>query len=61
MKKILCYDTNDAANGKINVSANGVLRPDAVFYVNVNTLVDADGNHYIRTGKRSRSELCYHA
>ena len=45
MKKFLCYDTNDAASGKINVSANGVLKPDMVFYVNVNTLVDADGNH----------------
>ena len=29
MKKFLCYDTNDAASGKINVSANGVLRPNA--------------------------------
>ena len=27
MKKFLCYDTNDAASGKINVSTNGVLRP----------------------------------
>ena len=45
MKKFLCYDTNDAASGKINVSSNGVLKPDAVFYVNVNTLVDADGNY----------------
>lgn len=45
MKKFLCYDTNDAVSGKINVSANGVLKPDVVFYVNVNTLVDADGNH----------------
>ena len=45
MRKFLCYDTNDAASGKINVSANGMLKPDMVFYVNVNTLVDADGNH----------------
>ena len=44
-KKFLCYDTNDAASGKINVSTNGMLKPDMVFYVNVNTLVDADGNH----------------
>ena len=29
MKKFLCYDTNDAASGKINVSANGVLKPNA--------------------------------
>ena len=28
MKKFLCYDTNDAASGKINVSANGVLKPN---------------------------------
>ena len=29
MKKFLCYDTNDAANGKVNVGANGVLKPNA--------------------------------
>ena len=29
MKKFLCYDTNDAASGKINVSTNGVLRPNS--------------------------------
>ena len=29
MRKFLCYDTNDATSGKINVSANGVLRPNA--------------------------------
>ena len=29
MKKFLCYDTNDAASGKVNVSANGVLSPNA--------------------------------
>ena len=29
MKKFLCYDTNDAASGKVNVSANGILRPDS--------------------------------
>ena len=29
MKKFLCYDTNDAASGKVNVSANGVLRPNS--------------------------------
>ena len=29
MKKFLCYDTNDAASGKINVSANGVLKPNS--------------------------------
>ena len=29
MKKFLCYDTNDAASGKIGVNSNGVLRPNA--------------------------------
>lgn len=29
MKKFLCYDTNDATSGKINVSPNGVLRPNS--------------------------------
>ena len=29
MKKFLCYDTNDAASGKNNVSPNGVLRPNS--------------------------------
>ena len=47
MKKFLCYDTNDAASGKVNVSANSMLKPDAVFYVNVNTLVDEDCNQII--------------
>ena len=29
MKKFLCYDTNDVASEKINVSANGVLKPNS--------------------------------
>ena len=29
MKKFLCYDTSDAASGKINVSTNGVLKPNS--------------------------------
>lgn len=29
MKKFLCYDTNDAASGKIGVNSNGVLSPNA--------------------------------
>ena len=29
MKKFLCYDTNDAASGKINVGASGVLKPNS--------------------------------
>ena len=27
MKKFLCYDTNDAASGKINVDNRGMLKP----------------------------------
>ena len=27
MKKFLCYDTNDAASGKINVDNRGILKP----------------------------------
>ena len=29
MKRFLCYDTNDAASGKIGVNNNGVLSPNA--------------------------------
>ena len=29
MKKFLCYDTNDAASGKIGVNSNGVLKPNS--------------------------------
>ena len=29
MKKFLCYDTNDAASGKINVNGNGMLKPNS--------------------------------
>ena len=29
MKKFLCYDTNDAASGKINVGVNGILKPNS--------------------------------
>ena len=29
MKKFLCYDTNDAASGKINVDSRGILKPNA--------------------------------
>ena len=29
MRKFLCYDTNDAASGKIDVDSNGVLSPNA--------------------------------
>ena len=29
MKKFLCYDTNDAASGRVNVSANGILKPNS--------------------------------
>ena len=29
MKKFLCYDTNDAASGKINVDNRGMLKPNS--------------------------------
>ena len=29
MKKFLCYDTNDAVSGKINVDSRGMLKPNA--------------------------------
>ena len=29
MKKFLCYDTNDVANGKIDVDSRGVLKPNS--------------------------------
>ena len=29
MKKFLCYDTNDAASGRVNVDSRGVLRPNS--------------------------------
>ena len=29
MRKFLCYDTNDAASGKINVDSRGILKPNA--------------------------------
>ena len=49
MKKFLCYDTNDAASGKINVSANGVLRPNSTVpstngATNQQLVTDEDGN-----------------
>ena len=39
MKKFLCYDTNDAASGKIGVNNNGVLSPNA-------TVPSTDGSVY---------------
>lgn len=49
MKKFLCYDTNDAASGKISVSTNGVLSPNATVpstngTANQYLVTDADGN-----------------
>lgn len=29
MKKFLCYDTNDASSGKINVDSRGMLKPNS--------------------------------
>ena len=49
MKKFLCYDTNDAASGKINVSVNGVLKPNSTVpstngAANQCLVTDGDGN-----------------
>ena len=49
MKKFLCYDTNDAASGKINVSVNGVLKPNSTVpstnsTANQYLVTDGDGN-----------------
>ena len=49
MKKFLCYDTNDAASGKISVSTNGVLSPNATVpstngAANQYLVTDSDGN-----------------
>ena len=48
MKKFLCYDTNDAASGKINVSVNGVLKPNSTVpstngAVNQQLVTDGEG------------------
>lgn len=49
MKKFLCYDTNDAASGKINVNGNGVLRPNSTVpatngSTNQHLVTDSNGN-----------------
>ena len=49
MKKFLCYDTNDAASGKINVSANGVLKPNSTIpsingATNQQLVINSNGN-----------------
>ena len=49
MKKFLCYDTNDAASGKIGVNSNGVLSPNATVPSTNGTayqqlVTDGDGN-----------------
>ena len=49
MKKFLCYDTNDAASGKINVSSNGVLKPNSTVpstngAANQQLVTDGSGN-----------------
>ena len=49
MKKFLCYDTNDAASGKIGVNNNGVLSPNATVPSTNGTayqqlVTDGDGN-----------------
>lgn len=49
MKKFLCYDTNDAASGKIGVNSNGVLKPNSTVPSTNGTpyqqlVTDGDGN-----------------
>ena len=49
MKKFLCYDTNDAASGKIGVDSNGVLKPNSTVPSTNGTpyqqlVTDGDGN-----------------
>lgn len=49
MKKFLCYDTNDAASGKIGVNSNGVLSPNATLpstngAANQQLVTDGSGN-----------------
>ena len=49
MKKFLCYDTNDAASGKIGVDNNGVLSPNATVpstngAANQYLVTDSNGN-----------------
>ena len=39
MKKFLCYDTNDAASGKVNVDNRGMLKPNS-------TLPSTNGSAY---------------
>ena len=39
MKKFLCYDTNDAASGKVNVDNRGMLKPNS-------TLPSTNGSTY---------------
>ena len=38
MKKFLCYDTNDAARGEINVDSRGMLKPTTPSCVIINII-----------------------
>ena len=48
MKKFLCYDTNDAASGKINVDSRGILKPNSTVpsggEAYKSLVTDGDGN-----------------
>ena len=49
MKKFLCYDTNDAASGKINVDSRGMLNPNSTVpstngSTNQYLVTDGEGN-----------------
>lgn len=58
MRKFLCYDTNDAASGKIGVNNNGVLSPNA-------TVPSTNGSAYqqlVTDGEgntKQENRLCY--
>ena len=49
MKKFLCYDTNDAASGRVNVDSQGMLRPNSTVpstngSINQHLVTDSNGN-----------------
>lgn len=49
MKKYLCYDTNDAVSGRVNVDSRGMLRPNSTVpstngSTNQHLVTDSNGN-----------------
>ena len=67
MKKFLCYDTNDAASGRVNVDSRGVLRPDSTVPVtngSTNQYLVTDGDGKVKWEDRlaySESRVCVSA